>query len=154
MTREFYYPVLIAFCELAVHLPERQCQAGSYAQIIVSGECGGRLYLYRAEESWQLAEEPIGEKFLKQPFPRSRLAHLYQGIDREICAKPDKSHRRRQAGSARSRNDFHRRVTIAFSLNFQFLAHHTNCSCEKFSAFALHSCQASSSLCGLCLPWR
>src|SRR6266849_4170573 len=56
MTRELYYPVVDCFLR-ALPFAYRNVAAkpGSYAQIIVSGECGGSWYLYRAEESWQLA---------------------------------------------------------------------------------------------------
>ncbi len=85
MTRELYYPALDCFLR-ALPFTYRNVSAkpGSYAQIIVSGECGGSWYLYRAEESWQLAEEPIGEKISETTIPQEIAWRIFtKGIDRE-----------------------------------------------------------------------
>ncbi len=85
MTRELYYPVLDCFLR-ALPFTYRNVSArpGTHAQIIVSGECGGSWYLYRAEESWQLAEEPIGEKISETTIPQEIAWRIFtKGIDRE-----------------------------------------------------------------------
>jgi len=71
MTRELYYPVLDCFLRA---LPFTYCavsaKPGTYVQINVSGECGGSWYLYRAEETWQLVDEPFGQKASETTIPR------------------------------------------------------------------------------------
>jgi len=57
---------------------------GFIPQIIVSGECGGSWYLYRAEEIVAARRRPSGEKISETTIPQSRLAHLYQSIDRNL----------------------------------------------------------------------
>src|SRR5258708_1296921 len=84
MTRELYYPVLDCFLR-ALPFTYRNVSArpGTHAQIIVSGECGGSWYLYRAEESWQLVEEPIGEKISETTIPQEIAWRIFtKGIDR------------------------------------------------------------------------
>jgi uncharacterized protein (TIGR03083 family) len=85
MTRELYYPVLDCFLR-ALPFTYRNVAAkpGTYAEIIVSGECGGRWYLHRAEESWQLVEEPFGEKASETIIPQEIAWRIFtKGIDRE-----------------------------------------------------------------------
>jgi uncharacterized protein (TIGR03083 family) len=87
MTRELYYPVLDCFLR-ALPFTYRSISAkpGTYAQIIVSGECGGNWYLYRADESWQLLEEPIGEKASETTIPQEIAWRIFtKGIDREAA---------------------------------------------------------------------
>jgi uncharacterized protein (TIGR03083 family) len=63
MTRELYFPVLDCFLRaLPFAYRGMSAKAGTYAQIIVSGECGGSWYLYRTEEAWQLVKNPLGKK--------------------------------------------------------------------------------------------
>jgi uncharacterized protein (TIGR03083 family) len=92
MTRELYYPVLDCFLR-ALPFAYRNVSAkrGTYLQISVSGECGGSWYLYRAEESWQLVEEPIGEKTSATIIPQEIAWRIFtKGIDRESALTPSK----------------------------------------------------------------
>jgi uncharacterized protein (TIGR03083 family) len=85
MTRELYHPVLDGFLR-ALPFAYRSISAkpGNYAQIIVSGECGGIWYLYRAEETWQLIEKPFGEKASETTIPEEIAWRIFtKGIDRE-----------------------------------------------------------------------
>jgi uncharacterized protein (TIGR03083 family) len=85
MTRELYYPVLDCFLR-ALPFTYRSVSAkpGTYAQIVVSGECGGSWYLYRGEETWQLLEEPFGEKVSETAIPQEIAWLIFtKGIDRE-----------------------------------------------------------------------
>src|SRR5882762_2966463 len=89
MTRELYHPVLDCFLR-ALPFTYRNVSAkpGSYAQIIVSGECGGSWYLYRAEESWQLVEEPSGEKISETTILQEIAWRIFtKGIDRESALR-------------------------------------------------------------------
>jgi len=84
MTRELYYPVLDCFLR-ALPFTYRSVSAkpGTYAQINVSGECGGSWYLYRAEETWQLIEEPFGQKVSETTIPQEIAWRIFtKGIDR------------------------------------------------------------------------
>jgi len=85
MTRELYYPVLDCFLRA---LPFTYCavsaKPGTYVQINVSGECGGSWYLYRAEETWQLVDEPFGQKASETSIPQEIAWRIFtKGIDRE-----------------------------------------------------------------------
>jgi uncharacterized protein (TIGR03083 family) len=85
MTRELYYPVLDCFLR-ALPFTYRSVSAkpGTYVQIIVSGECGGSWYLYRAEETWQILEEPFGKKASETTIPQEIAWRIFtKGIDRE-----------------------------------------------------------------------
>jgi uncharacterized protein (TIGR03083 family) len=85
MTRELYYPVLDCFLR-ALPFTYRSVSAkpGTYVQIIVSGECGGSWYLYRAEGTWQFLEEPFGEKASETTIPQEIAWRIFtKGIDRE-----------------------------------------------------------------------
>jgi uncharacterized protein (TIGR03083 family) len=84
MTRELYYPVLDCFLR-ALPFTYRTVSAmpGTYVQVTVSGECGGSWYLYRAEETWQLIEEPFGQKVSETTVPQEIAWRIFtKGIDR------------------------------------------------------------------------
>ena len=85
MTCELYYPVLDCFMRaLPFTYREVSAKPGTYVQVIVSGECGGSWYLYRAEESWQLVQEPIGEKISETTIPQEIAWRIFtKGIDHE-----------------------------------------------------------------------
>ncbi len=85
MTRELYYPVLDCFLRaLPFTYRNISAQPGTYAQINVSGECGDSWYLYRAEEMWQLLQEPSGEKTSETTIPQEIAWRIFtKGIDRE-----------------------------------------------------------------------
>ncbi len=85
MTRELYYPVLDCFLR-ALPFTYRSVSAkpGTYTQIIISGECGGIWYLYRAEGTWQLLDQPFGEKASETTIPQEIAWRIFtKGIDRE-----------------------------------------------------------------------
>jgi uncharacterized protein (TIGR03083 family) len=85
MTRELYHPVLDCFLR-ALPFTYRTVSAkpGTYVQINVSGECGGSWYLSRAEQGWQLTEEPLGDKLSETTIPQEIAWRIFtKGIDRE-----------------------------------------------------------------------
>ena len=85
ITRELYFPVLDCFLR-ALPFAYRSISAkpGTYAQIIISGECGGSWYLYRAEETWQLLKKPFGEKASETIIPQEIAWRIFtKGISRE-----------------------------------------------------------------------
>ena len=85
MTRELYHPVLDCFLR-ALPFTYRTVSAkpGTYVQINVSGECGGSWYLSRAEQAWQLTEEPLGDRLSETTIPQEIAWRIFtKGIDRE-----------------------------------------------------------------------
>jgi uncharacterized protein (TIGR03083 family) len=85
MIRELYYPVLDCFLR-ALPFTYRSVSAkpGTYAQINVSGDCGGSWYLYRTEETWQLIEKPLGEITSETTIPQEIAWRIFtKGISRE-----------------------------------------------------------------------
>src|SRR5438445_5121238 len=85
ITRELYFPVLDCFLR-ALPFAYRSISAkpGTYAQIIISGECGGSWYLYRDGKTWQLIEKPFGEKASETIIPQEiAWRNLTKGISRE-----------------------------------------------------------------------
>ena len=85
MTREFYCPVLDCFLRaLPFAYGSISAKPGTYVQIIVSGECGSSWYLYRAEETWQLLQEPCGDRASETTIPQEIAWRIFtKGIDRE-----------------------------------------------------------------------
>jgi uncharacterized protein (TIGR03083 family) len=85
MTRELYYPVLDCFLRaLPFAYRSTSAKPGSYAQIDISGECGGSWYLYRAVETWQLVKKPLGEKASETIIPQEIAWRIFtKGISRE-----------------------------------------------------------------------
>jgi uncharacterized protein (TIGR03083 family) len=85
ITREFYYPVLDCFLRaLPFTYRAVSAQSGTYAQINVSGECGGNWYLCRVGETWQLLQEHSGEKVSETTIPQEIAWRIFtKGIDRE-----------------------------------------------------------------------
>jgi len=85
MTRELYYPVLDCFLR-ALPFTYRTVSAepGTYAQINISGDCGGSWYLCRMENAWELLQEPAGEKVSETTIPQEIAWRIFtKGIDRE-----------------------------------------------------------------------
>ena len=85
MTRELYHPVLDCFFR-AWPFTYRGVSAkqGALVQINVAGECGGSWFLYRAEQAWQLVEEPRGEKVSEATIPQEIAWRIFtKGIDWE-----------------------------------------------------------------------
>jgi len=85
MTRELYYPVLDCFLR-ALPFTYRTVSAepGTYAQINISGDCGGSWYLCRTENAWELLQEPAGEKGSETAIPQEIAWRIFtKGIGRE-----------------------------------------------------------------------
>jgi uncharacterized protein (TIGR03083 family) len=85
MTRELYFPVLDCFLR-ALPFAYRGISAkpGAYSQLIISGECGGNWYLYRAKETWQLVKNPLGKKISETTIPQEIAWRIFtKGISRE-----------------------------------------------------------------------
>lgn len=85
MTRELYYPVLDCFLR-ALPFTYRSVSAkpGTFVQVNISGECGGSWYLYRAEQTWQLVEEPLGDRASEIVIPQEIAWRIFtKGIDRD-----------------------------------------------------------------------
>jgi uncharacterized protein (TIGR03083 family) len=88
MTRELYHPVLDCFLR-ALPFTYRGVSAkpGALVQVNISGECGGSWCLYRAEQSWQLVDEPLGEKVCETTIPQDIAWRIFtKGIDRELAS--------------------------------------------------------------------
>lgn len=85
MTRELYFPVLDCFLRaLPFAYREISARPGTLVQIVISGECGGRWYLYRSNNGWQLIEEPSGEKMSETIIPQEIAWRIFtKGIDRK-----------------------------------------------------------------------
>jgi uncharacterized protein (TIGR03083 family) len=85
MTRELYFPVLDCFLR-ALPFTYRNVSAepGTLVQVTISGACGGSWYLYRAEQTWQLIEEPLGDKVCETRIPQEIAWRIFtKGIDRD-----------------------------------------------------------------------
>ncbi len=85
MTRELYHPVLDCFLRaLPFSYRNLSARSGTFVQIKISGQCGGIWYLNRGEESWQLVEEPFGEKISETTIPQEIAWRIFtKGIDCE-----------------------------------------------------------------------
>jgi len=87
MTRELYFPVLDCFLRaLPFTYRSLSSKPGTYARFVISGECGGSWYLYRAGESWQLIEEARGEEISVTTIPQEIAWRIFtKGIDRQTA---------------------------------------------------------------------
>jgi uncharacterized protein (TIGR03083 family) len=85
MTRELYYPVLDCFLRaLPFTYREVSANPATLVEIVISGECGGRWYLYRTENGWRLIGEPSGEKASETIIPQEIAWRIFtKGIDRK-----------------------------------------------------------------------
>src|SRR6266567_3365397 len=85
MTRELYHPVLDCFLRaLPFRYRNVPAKPGTLVEIIVSGECGGNWYLYRAVDSWQLIGEPYAEAVSDVTIPHEIAWRIFtKGIDPE-----------------------------------------------------------------------
>lgn len=85
MTREFYFPVVDCFMRALPHTYRKvEARAGSLAQFIISGECGGSWYLLREYDRWKLIASPAGEKFSETIIPQEIAWRIFtKGIARE-----------------------------------------------------------------------
>jgi uncharacterized protein (TIGR03083 family) len=87
MTRELYYPVLDCFLRaLPFAYRDVSAKPGTSVQIVITGECGGRWNLYRAEDGWQLTAEPFGEKVAEATIPQEIAWRIFtKGVDRKAA---------------------------------------------------------------------
>src|SRR6266403_2029675 len=77
-------PLSVSAGQVKTNPQTGSAQPGTYVQINVSGECGGSWYLYRAEETWQLVDEPFGQKASETTIPQEIAWRIFtKGIDRE-----------------------------------------------------------------------
>jgi uncharacterized protein (TIGR03083 family) len=85
MTRELYFPVLDCFLRaLPFAYRNVSTKAGTLIQFVVSGECGGNWYLRRGAVTWQLVNEPFGEKVSVTTIPQEIAWRIFtKGIDRQ-----------------------------------------------------------------------
>ena len=85
MTRELYYPVLDCFMRaLPYAYRNATAKPGTLAQFHISGECGGRWYLYRANAVWKLVASPIREQISETTIPQEIAWRIFtKGISRD-----------------------------------------------------------------------
>jgi hypothetical protein len=89
MTRELYHPVLDCFLRaLPFTYHTVSAKPGTYVQINVSGECGGGWYLSRAEQAWQLTEEPLGDKLSETTIPQEIAWRIFTIIKTSTVSPP------------------------------------------------------------------
>ncbi len=85
MTPELYHPVLDCFMRaLPFHYRNESGERGTHVRFTVSGECGGRWYLYRDGDRWELVESPIGPQAAEIAIPQDIGWRIFtKGIDRD-----------------------------------------------------------------------
>jgi uncharacterized protein (TIGR03083 family) len=85
MTPELYHPVLDCFLRGLPHLyRDVQAPIGTLVVLEISGECGGRWFLSRGADGWQLVAEPVGEIASRVTIPQDLAWRLFtKGIDPE-----------------------------------------------------------------------
>jgi uncharacterized protein (TIGR03083 family) len=87
MTHELYYPVLDCFMRALPHAyRDVRGNSGTMAQFDVSGECGGRWFLFRDGEAWKLNASPIGQKISQTTIPQEIAWRIFtKGISRDAA---------------------------------------------------------------------
>jgi uncharacterized protein (TIGR03083 family) len=85
MTREFYYPVLDCFMRaLPYTYRKMRGRTGTFVEIVVSGKCGGRWYLYREPDAWRLTVSRAGSRISCVEIPQEIAWRIFtRGIDRK-----------------------------------------------------------------------
>jgi uncharacterized protein (TIGR03083 family) len=85
MTRELYGPVVDCFMRaLPHHYRSVAAPTGSLAVFTVSGDAGGRWYLYRGSEAWALVAREAGRLVSETTIPQEIAWRLFtKGIERE-----------------------------------------------------------------------
>ncbi len=85
MTREFYFPALDCLLRaLPYAYRDVEAKAGSLAQFIIAGDCGGSWYLFRDAGNWKLIAGPAGEKISETTIPQEIAWRIFtKGISRE-----------------------------------------------------------------------
>ncbi len=87
MTRELYHPVLDCFMR-ALPYSYRTVSAhpGALAQFEVSGECGGKWFLYRHGDNWALNASPVGDQVSRTAIPQEIAWRIFtKGISRDAA---------------------------------------------------------------------
>jgi uncharacterized protein (TIGR03083 family) len=87
LTREFYFPVLDCFLR-ALPYAYRTVpgKPGTLAQFNISGDCGGRWYLFRDIDAWKLVSSATGEKVSETTIPQEIAWRIFtKGIAREAA---------------------------------------------------------------------
>lgn len=84
MTPELYHPVLDCFMRaLPFHYRTQRGEPGTHVRFDVSGECGGRWYLYRDGDRWVQVESPSGLQASEVTIPQDICWRIFtKGIDR------------------------------------------------------------------------
>jgi uncharacterized protein (TIGR03083 family) len=85
MTPELYHPVLDCFLRGLPHLyRDVKAPVGTLVSLEISGECGGRWFLSRGTDGWQLVAEPVGEIASRVTIPQDLAWRLFtKGIHPE-----------------------------------------------------------------------
>ena len=88
MIPELYFPVLDCFMRaLPFKYRDREGKGGTHLRFNVSGDCGGRWYLYRDEDRWVQVEAPEGAQAAETTIPQEIAWRIFtKGIDRESAA--------------------------------------------------------------------
>jgi uncharacterized protein (TIGR03083 family) len=87
MTPELYHPVLDCFLRGLPHLYRHaDSPAGTMIQVEVRGDCGGRWFLARAKNGWQLLRDPATAPISHVIIPQEIAWRIFtKGIDREAA---------------------------------------------------------------------
>lgn len=87
MTLELYHPVLDCFMRALPFAYRRiNSKPGSLVQFHVIGDCGGRWFLYRNDNSWQLITSPIGDLVAETTIPQEIAWRIFtKGISAEAA---------------------------------------------------------------------
>ena len=88
MTCELYHPVLECFMRaLPFKYRDRSGENGTHLRFNVSGDCGGRWYLYRDGDRWVQIDAPQGRQVSDTTIPQDIAWRIFtKGIDREAAA--------------------------------------------------------------------
>jgi uncharacterized protein (TIGR03083 family) len=85
VTRELYYPVLDCFLRGLPHLyRDVDAPSGTALEVEITGECGGRWFLARARNRWELKPDSPPEIASRVTIPQAIAWRVFtKGIDRE-----------------------------------------------------------------------
>ena len=88
MTRDLYYPVLDCFMRaLPFKYRDIPAEPGTHLRFNVSGECGGRWFLYSDGGRWVQVESPQGRQASETTIPQDIAWRIFtKGIDRDSAA--------------------------------------------------------------------
>jgi len=85
MTPELYHPVLDCFLRGLPHLyRDVEAPLGTVLLVEIEGECGGRWFLSRRNERWELVKESTAEPTARVTIPQEIAWRVFtKGIDRD-----------------------------------------------------------------------